>query len=98
VRCDGCDFAWYGADSAHGLSVIGRCPRCGASLKFLEPVEPTRPAGSDEPGGKRPGGGPAGSGKPAKGKGGSRFKRPEPDPPEPSTEPSRILGVPRSWD
>jgi hypothetical protein len=103
VRCDGCDFAWYGADSAHGLSVIGRCPRCGSTLQFLDPVEPAQPAASDSPGGKRPAGGkPAGSGEPAKGKGGSRFKRPEPDPPEPSTgpstEPSRILGVPRTWD
>jgi hypothetical protein len=39
VRCEGCDFAWYGADSAHGLSVLGRCPRCGAALEFLEPAQ-----------------------------------------------------------
>jgi hypothetical protein len=36
VRCDECDFAWYGAESAHGLSVIGHCPHCGGSLQFLQ--------------------------------------------------------------
>ena len=35
VRCESCDFAWYGATAAHGLSVVGTCPRCGGSLHFL---------------------------------------------------------------
>jgi hypothetical protein len=35
VRCEGCDFAWFGVTAAHGLRVIGSCPRCGGSLSFL---------------------------------------------------------------
>ena len=34
VRCSGCDFRWYGAIAAHGLSVLGRCPKCGGELQF----------------------------------------------------------------
>ncbi len=34
VSCMGCGFAWYGRTSAHGLSVIGRCPRCAGELRF----------------------------------------------------------------
>jgi hypothetical protein len=29
VRCRQCDFRWYGEIAAHGLSVLGSCPRCG---------------------------------------------------------------------
>ena len=36
VRCEDCDFAWYGATAAHGLSVVGSCPRCGGQLNFLD--------------------------------------------------------------
>ena len=45
VSCDGCDFAWYGRESAHGLAVIGHCPRCGGGLRFLqqETISETRP-------------------------------------------------------
>jgi hypothetical protein len=35
VRCEDCDFAWYGATAAHGLRVVGSCPRCGGHLAFL---------------------------------------------------------------
>jgi len=35
VRCGGCSFAWFGATAAHGLRIVGRCPRCGGELRFL---------------------------------------------------------------
>jgi hypothetical protein len=35
VRCEACDFAWFGATAAHGLRVVGSCPRCGGTLEFL---------------------------------------------------------------
>jgi hypothetical protein len=35
VRCHDCDFAWYGATAAHGLRVMGSCPRCAGDLDFL---------------------------------------------------------------
>jgi hypothetical protein len=34
VNCIACEFAWYGRTAAHGLSVIGHCPRCGGPLQF----------------------------------------------------------------
>ena len=39
VRCDGCAFEWFGPTSAHGLRIVGTCPRCGGVLDFLVPVE-----------------------------------------------------------
>jgi NAD-dependent SIR2 family protein deacetylase len=36
VQCETCEFLWYGATAAHGLSIIGHCPRCGGSLQFRE--------------------------------------------------------------
>jgi hypothetical protein len=40
VRCDGCTFEWYGRITAHGLRIMGTCPRCGGPLDFLiEDVE-----------------------------------------------------------
>lgn len=52
VRCRGCDFAWYGEASAHGLRIVGGCTRCGGELDFLEvapeaPPAPTRAEGHD---------------------------------------------------
>ncbi|HEY3018818.1 MAG TPA: hypothetical protein VGJ32_01435 [Solirubrobacteraceae bacterium] len=44
VRCEDCDFAWYGATAAHGLRVIGACARCGGRLDFLAADEPAAPA------------------------------------------------------
>jgi hypothetical protein len=35
VRCDGCSFEWFGRITAHGLRVVGTCPRCGGVLDFL---------------------------------------------------------------
>jgi len=35
VRCGGCSFAWFGASAAHGLRIVGSCPRCGGELEFL---------------------------------------------------------------
>ena len=40
VRCSGCSFAWYGATAAHGLRIVGSCPRCGGELEFL--ADPAR--------------------------------------------------------
>jgi hypothetical protein len=37
VRCQDCEFAWYGRSSAHGLAVLGHCPRCGGELIFTDP-------------------------------------------------------------
>lgn len=34
VNCEDCGFAWYGRTAAHGLSVVGRCTRCGGTLHF----------------------------------------------------------------
>lgn len=39
VRCDGCAFEWFSRTSAHGLRIVGTCPRCGGTLDFLVPVE-----------------------------------------------------------
>jgi hypothetical protein len=39
VRCDGCAFEWFGTTSAHGLRIVGACPRCGGVLDFLAPIE-----------------------------------------------------------
>jgi hypothetical protein len=36
VFCQDCRFQWFGATAAHGLSVIGHCPRCGGVLHFRE--------------------------------------------------------------
>jgi hypothetical protein len=38
VRCGGCAFEWFGATSAHGLRIVGTCPRCGGALDFLAPI------------------------------------------------------------
>ena len=35
VRCQDCEFAWYGATAAHGLRLVGSCPRCSGELDFL---------------------------------------------------------------
>jgi len=34
VRCEACEFAWYGEGAAHGLSILGHCSRCGGKLSF----------------------------------------------------------------
>jgi hypothetical protein len=39
VRCGGCAFEWFSATSAHGLQIVGTCPRCGGPLDFLVPIE-----------------------------------------------------------
>jgi hypothetical protein len=39
VRCGGCAFEWFGPTSAHGLRIVGACPRCGGVLDFLVPIE-----------------------------------------------------------
>jgi hypothetical protein len=44
VRCGDCEFAWYGRATAHGLAVLGHCPRCGGELIFTEPGPPAPPA------------------------------------------------------
>jgi hypothetical protein len=36
VRCDDCGFQWHGTISAHGLRVIGHCPRCQGALRFRD--------------------------------------------------------------
>ena len=42
MRCQDCEFAWYGRSSVHGLAVLGHCPRCGGELIFTDP-EATEP-------------------------------------------------------
>jgi hypothetical protein len=44
VRCIGCAFAWFGPTAAHGLRIVGCCPRCGAELEFLVDAESDRAA------------------------------------------------------
>jgi hypothetical protein len=39
VRCGGCAFEWFGATAAHGLRIVGSCPRCSGGLEFLVPEE-----------------------------------------------------------
>ena len=48
VRCEGCEFAWFGASAAHGLRLVGSCPRCGGSLTFLDENGDHRQPESDE--------------------------------------------------
>jgi hypothetical protein len=40
VRCGTCHYAWYGQTTAHGLRLLGSCPRCGGELDFLAPDAP----------------------------------------------------------
>jgi hypothetical protein len=48
VRCDGCAFEWFGRITAHGLRVVGTCPRCGGVLDFLcEEIEEEMMPGPD---------------------------------------------------
>ena len=57
VRCHDCDFAWYGATAAHGLRVVGSCPRCSGELDFLaddEPAPASAPAGPERLAGLSP--------------------------------------------
>ena len=37
--CERCDFAWYSAQMAEGLRLIGACPRCGGELRFAHDPE-----------------------------------------------------------
>lgn len=49
VRCGGCAFQWFSATLAHGLRIVGSCPRCGGALEFLVAVEePDEPPASAE--------------------------------------------------
>jgi hypothetical protein len=34
VRCLDCEFAWHSSSMAHGLALLGSCPRCGGELSF----------------------------------------------------------------
>jgi hypothetical protein len=34
VACTSCDRTWMSASMAEGLRLLGRCPRCGGTLKF----------------------------------------------------------------
>jgi hypothetical protein len=38
VTCRDCGSDWHGSIAAHGLSVLGHCPRCGGHLRFRAPV------------------------------------------------------------
>jgi hypothetical protein len=49
VSCNECGFRWYGLTAVHGLSIIGRCPRCSGTLRFSEraPTKPVALAGAE---------------------------------------------------
>lgn len=47
VRCSECAFEWFGSTSAHGLRIVGSCPRCGGVLDFLVPVDAEAPLSGD---------------------------------------------------
>jgi hypothetical protein len=50
VNCENCEFLWYGATAAHGLSIIGHCPRCGGGLHFCDqPGDASAPAATVAP-------------------------------------------------
>ena len=37
ASCEDCGREWHGATAAHGLSVLGHCPRCnGTHLTFRD--------------------------------------------------------------
>lgn len=36
VSCLDCGSAWYGETTAHGLSILGHCSRCGGTLRFAD--------------------------------------------------------------
>jgi hypothetical protein len=49
VHCPGCDRDWFGATTAHGLRILGRCPRCDAELEFhCDDAPPPEPEAADE--------------------------------------------------
>jgi hypothetical protein len=48
VRCGGCAFEWFGETAAHGLRIVGSCPKCGGTLDFLVADEAERPAAAAE--------------------------------------------------
>src|SRR4051794_9303202 len=37
VVCTQCEFSWYSPAMAHGLSMLGHCPRCDGPLQFTGP-------------------------------------------------------------
>jgi hypothetical protein len=90
VSCLDCGFRWYGLTAAHGLSIIGCCPRCSGELAFSERV-PTVPLKLVD----------AEFEVPVRGEGDDaalpeaarrvRHAR------RPAIEPSRVLGVPLTW-
>jgi hypothetical protein len=55
VRCKGCGFRWNTPAMAHGLRVLGSCPKCKGELEFgarglPEAAGPAdAPAGPDAP-------------------------------------------------
>ena len=55
VHCPGCDRDWFGATTAHGLRLLGRCPRCDAELEFhCEDAPPPEPTVDDQLAGVAP--------------------------------------------
>ena len=50
ATCTACSFAWHSATMAHGLRIIGSCPRCGGELAFAADAgEPGGPAPAPDP-------------------------------------------------
>lgn len=47
VRCDDCSFEWFGATAAHGLRIVGACPRCRGRLEFLVAGDEPPPPAAD---------------------------------------------------
>jgi hypothetical protein len=44
VSCATCAHGWFGTTAAHGLAVLGHCPRCGGELTFRRPAPSVAPA------------------------------------------------------
>jgi hypothetical protein len=42
VRCRECEYAWFGRSAAHGLAILGHCPRCQGELRFVRKPAPDR--------------------------------------------------------
>ncbi|HEX2016423.1 MAG TPA: hypothetical protein VGN69_06990 [Solirubrobacteraceae bacterium] len=87
MLCGDCGYTWFGLTAAHGLSIIGRCPRCGGGLHFRDEFATAPPAPISD----RASAGSAGQPSSAGQSGGREREANE------NLEPSQVLGAPTSW-